>query len=216
MTDRTPKRWTFRLAVALVAVALLAAAGLGWWWLWGAGQRNVARAGDDALYCDMNGGSGDATPSPTPNPATQDNVVIGLLTMPGSMTMWPIHTGVSDAALDAGVGWYQQTAEPGQVGNMALVGRRLPSGGPFDNILNLNVGDTVTVTTCTSVFTYTLVTAPRDLTVQPTDDWVLDAVPGSPSAMPTDAWLTLIANQSIESSPDRAVGFAKLTATSAR
>jgi len=214
MTNPTPKRWTFRLAVALAAVALVAVAGVGWWWLWGAEQRNVAHAGNDTLFCDMNGGSADSTPSP--EPSAPADVTIGLLTMPGSTTMWPIRTGVSDSALDGGVGWYQQTAGPGQVGNMAVVGQRLPSGGPFDNILSLSVGDNITVTTCASVFTYTLVTAPRDLIVQPADAWVLDAVPGNPSAMPTDAWLTIIANRDVTTSPYRAVGFAKLTATSAR
>jgi len=101
MSEPTTRRWTFRLAVIVVAVALVAAAVLGWWWLWGAGQQNVARAGKDASTylsgCDRDQGSSDAT--------------IGLLTLPGSSTAWPIRVG--DAALDAGVGWYQQTAEPG-------------------------------------------------------------------------------------------------------
>jgi len=212
MSEPTPKRWTFRLAVALVAVTLVAVVAVGWWWLWGTGQQNVDRANNFATAylsgCDLDPGFG-GTPETDSSGAT-----VGLLTLPGSSTSWPIRVG--DASLDGGVGWYQQTAAPGQVGNMALVGRRLPSGGPFDNILNLNVGDNITVTTCASVFTYTIVTAPRDLTVQPSDTWVLDAVPDDPAAMPTAAWLTLIANRDVASSPDRAVGFAKLTATNAR
>jgi len=212
MTEPTNRRWTFRLAVAIVAVVVVVVAALGWWRLWGAGQQNAAQAGKDATSylsgCDLDPGF-NGTPETDSSGAT-----VGLLTLPGSSTSWPIRVG--DAALDGGVGWYQQTAGPGQVGNMAVVGRRLASGGPFDNILDLNVGDAITVTTCADVFTYTLVTAPRDLTVQPTDTWVLGAVPGSPSAMPTDAWLTLIANQDISPSPDRVVGFAKLTSTSAR
>jgi len=215
MTEPTPKRWTFRLAVALVAVVFVVAAALGWWWLWGAGQQAASRAakasGDFLSGCNLDPGfnGGDAH-------AAGADVTIGLLTMPGSSASWPIRAGVSDAALDGGVGWYQQTAAPGEVGNMAVAGQRLASGGAFGDILNLNVGDTITVTTCASVFTYTLVTAPRDLTVQPTAGWVLAAAPGQPNLMPTDAWLTVIANQDIMPSTDRAVGFAKLTDTSAR
>jgi len=212
MTESTPRRWTFRLAVVLVALAVVGAGVFGWWRLWGAGvqsSRQAAQASSDYL-----GGCGQAAGAKSADAhAAADGVTIGLLTLPGSSTTWPIRAGVSDAALDAGVGWYQQTDAPGEVGNMALVGRRLTSGGAFDSILNINVGDAVTVTTCESVFTYTVVTAPRDLTVQPADTWVLGTVPGSPSAMPTDSWLTLIANQDVTGSSDRAVGFARLTAT---
>jgi len=134
-----------------------------------------------------------------------------LLTLPGSLTTWPIKVGTGDDSLDAGVGWYPQTASPGQIGNMAVVGRRLPSGGAFDSILSLSTGDQVVVETCAMRYTYTISVAPRDLTVQPDATWVLGAVPGQPSVVPTTSWLTLIANQDVLPSSDRAVGFAKLS-----
>jgi len=212
VSETTPRRWTFRLAVVLVVLAVVGVCAFGWWRLWGVGgqaARTAARAASDYTSgCNLDPGfnGGDAQ-------SVAADVTVGLLTLPGSSTAWPIRAGVSGTALDAGVGWYQQTAAPGQVGNMAVVGQRLVSGGPFDNILGINTGDAITVKTCAATYTYTVVTAPRDLTVQPVDTWVLDAVPGSPGAMPTDAWLTLIANQDVAPTPDRAVGFAKLTAT---
>ncbi|MCL2652180.1 MAG: class E sortase [Propionibacteriaceae bacterium] len=215
MTDPTPKRWTFRLAVALVAAVLAVAAALGWWWLWGAGLHTASQAANESntylSSCELDPGFnvGDLH-------SVDPDVTIGVLTMPGSSTTWPIRVGVSDAAFDGGVGWYQDTAAPGEVGNMAVVGQRKASGGAFDSILKLNTGDTITLQTCAATYTYTLMTSPRDLTVQSDDDWVLGAVPGAPNLMPTDAWLTLIANQDVLPSPDRAVGFAKLTATSPR
>jgi len=210
MTEPTPKRWTFRLAVALVAVAFAVAAGLFVWQFWWVARQaqSVARDTTDA-YLAACGTSSTSITLPR-------GTVIGLLTLPGDAIVWPVMLGTSDADLRGGVGWYQETAAPGQVGNMVVVGQRLASGGAFDAILSIDVGDTVTLQTCTTAYTYTVVTAPRDLTVQPSDAWVMGAVPGQPSAMPSDAWLTLIANQDIVASSDRAVGFAKLTSTSAR
>ncbi|MCL2489325.1 MAG: class E sortase [Propionibacteriaceae bacterium] len=213
MTEPTPKRWPFRLAVALVAAAFAVAAAFGWWRFWGAGLQAASRASSESSAylsaCQLDPGFNGADAH-----AVAADVTIGVLTLPGS-TAWPVRAGVSNAALDGGVGWYQQTAAPGQVGNMAVVGQRA-AGGAFDGILKLNAGDTITLQTCLATYTYTLVTSPRDLTVQSDDDWVLGAVPGASGLMPTDTWLTLIANQDVRPSPDRAVGFAKLTATSPR
>ena len=213
-----PRRWVFRLVVALVTLLALLAAGLAAWQFWWVGRQSAAQAASDqaAFLADC---PPDATPAdqpvvlPAPLPTSTpppDGQIIGLLTLPGGLP-WPIRVGTANASLDAGVGWDDRTSGPGQLGNMALVGRRLPAGGAFDNLLSLNVGDQVLMETCTTRYTYTMAVAPRDLTVQPGDTWVLDAVPGQPQAVPTDSWLTLIANQDITPSSDRAVGFAKLT-----
>jgi len=143
-----------------------------------------------------------------------DGTIIGTLQLPGDATTWPIRAGTDEAALTAGVGWFSQTALPGQLGNMAVIGRRLITGGAFDAILDLKVGDQVVVHTCESQYTYTIFVAPSDLTVQRSDGWVLDPTPGSSGQLPTQAILTLIANQDIIGSSDLAVGFAKLTGTS--
>jgi len=199
MSRRTRTSARYRVAVALLVVLVLVVTGGLLWQLWWV-PRQVSATADQAASdylaaCSLGSGADD----------------IGLLQLPGASTMWPIRSGVDDDAMAAGVGWYPQTALPGQPGNMALVGRRLIVGGAFDGILNLNAGDSVTVETCDTVYTYTVVVAPRDLTVQPEDTWVLDPVPGSSGVMPTTAWLTLIANQDVLPSSDRAVGFASLT-----
>jgi len=223
MTDHQARRpaWGFRVAVTLVVLAVLAVAGLAAWQFWWAGRQAVANGEQvSSKYltaCPVDQAptaSAPVLPAPwsTDSPATGD--VIGLLTLPGATTSWPIKAGVDD--LTDAVGWYQQTSAPGQLGNMAVVGSRLMSGGPFGNILDLNLGDEVMVVTCDMQYTYTVKAAPRDLTVQPDATWVLDSVPGHSGVLPTDAWLTLIANQDVLPSPDRAVGFAQLTSMAPR
>ena len=199
MNMPTTRRWTFRLAVVVVALAVVGAAALAWWHIEGTGRQAERQAAANAAGYLASCGSdaqGDA---------------VGVLTLPGG-NGWIVRPG-ADASLDGAIGWYQQTAGPGQVGNMAVVGQRLTAGGPFDSILTIEAGDTVTLETCADIFTYTVRVAPRDLTVQAADVWVLDAVPGQPGTVPTSAWLTLIANHDIKPSSSRAVGFAELTAT---
>jgi len=211
---RRPRRWPFRAAVSGVAAVAVAAAAFGAWQVWGADwqadRRATAASAQFRSSCSLDPGF-----SGGPDTAA-DGSVVADLTLPGTSTPWPVRVGVQDASLADGVGWYRQTAAPGEVGNMAVVGYRLGAGGAFDGILSLNTGDTIRLETCFRRYTYTIEVAPRDLTVQPTDTWVLQAVPGQPAAMPTDSWLTLIANQDISPSTDRAVGFARLTSTSQR
>ena len=204
-------RWPFRTAVALVVALAVAAAAVIVWQFWGrdvlAQRRAAAESSAFTASCGFDPGFGGGPANASPG------TVVGTITLPGSDGTWPLYSGTDDASLDGGVGWYTQTVAPGEIGNMALVGRRLASGGAFDGILNWNTGDTITIETCFGAYTYTIRVAPRDLTVQPSDTWVLDPVPGQPGAMPTKAWLTLIANQDISPTTDRAVGFAELTAT---
>jgi len=199
----------FRLAVVLATALAVVVAAVGVWSLWLRGVFAAARAdADSRTYL-----SGCLDPGFT---GVRDGVQIAIITLPGSPTGWPVRQGVGGASLRDSVGWYDQTARPGQVGNMVLVGQRLATGGPFDAILDIKAGDAITVETCQAVYTYTVRVAPSDLTVQPTDTWVMDAVPGRPAAMPSTAWLTLVANQDVLPTSDRAVGFAELTATTAR
>ena len=210
MRTRSRAPWWFRLAVVIVVLLALGVGGVFAWQFWWIPRAVVASADDAAATFRQ------ACTSPTP-PATpdeaSDGATIALLELPGSPVIWPIRAGVEDYNMGAGVAWYRQTSQPGDLGNMAVSGRRLVSGGPFDGILELNEGDKIVVETCDMRHTYTLVVAPRDLTVQPDDAWVLDTVPGQSGIIPTEAWLTLIANQDIKPSSDLAVGFASLTAS---
>jgi len=126
---------------------------------------------------------------------------------------WPIIVGVEPDDLRRGVGWYPTTALPGEVGNFALAGHRITRGEPFRHLLDLEVGDEVIVETAEAIFTYTINSAPRDLTVQDTDSWVLLPVPGQDGVEPTQSIITLTTCQDFFRSPDRSVGFGVLTHT---
>ncbi|NHB84588.1 class E sortase [Tessaracoccus sp. HDW20] len=128
----------------------------------------------------------------------------------------PVIAGVDPADLGRGVGWYPGTALPGQLGNFAIAGHRFSNGEPFRRLLELRVGDEVVVETPHAAFTYTLISAPGELTVQADDSWVIDPVPGAPDEVPTRAFLTLTTAEDVIETLDRAVGFGTLTETETR
>jgi sortase A len=152
---------------------------------------------------------------PPPDESVQPGEAIGLLRIPalGSSYEVPILSGTDLKTLSRGIGHYSTTALPGQVGNFAVAGHRVTHGQPFAKLLELEDGDEVIVETRTSVFTYVLDEAPKDLTVDDDDSWVLDAVPGHPETRPTRALLTLTTCQDLFHSPDRSIGFAHLAST---
>lgn len=140
---------------------------------------------------------------------------IGLLRIPafGSDYEIPILAGTDLDTLARGVGHYASTAMPGEKGNFAVAGHRVTHGQPFARLLDLNRGDEVVVETAAAVFTYVIDQPPRDLTVNDTDNWVLDPVPGKPDATPTQPLLTLTTCQDLFQSPDRSIAFAHLAST---
>lgn len=125
----------------------------------------------------------------------------------------PIIVGVSADELARGVGWYPESARPGQVGNFAIAGHRITHGEPFARLMELKVGDTVIVETADDVFTYALTTAPRDKTVKDTDLWVLDPDPQHPGQPAGHATITLTTCTDLFASPQRSVGFGDLVET---
>ncbi len=133
-----------------------------------------------------------------------------ILSIPAIDLETPILAGVEPDQLTQGVGWYQETALPGQVGNTALAGLRITHGEPFSRLLELEVGDEVLIETADAVFTYEIIGAPADLTVQADESWVLDPVPGEPDTVPSRAILTLTTEEDLITTPDRSVGFGTL------
>ena len=125
----------------------------------------------------------------------------------------PVVAGTALADLAHGVGHYDSTAAPGEIGNFALAGHRITHGQPFAKLLTLQKGDQVVVETRQAVFTYVMDTSPRDLTVKDTASWVLDPVPDKPGARPTQALITLTTCQDLFHSPDRSIGFGHLKST---
>lgn len=134
----------------------------------------------------------------------------------GNDWVWPVVAGISVEDLTKGVGWYPTTAQPGQVGNFALAGHRVTHGEPFRRMLELSVGDVVEIETRESLLTYELTSAPKQLTVQDTDTWVLDPVPGNPDVVPTESLITLTTCEDLFHSADRSVAFGKLVSTEAK
>lgn len=141
--------------------------------------------------------SPDPSPSTSTQPLTVDTVQpevgrpFALMYIPRlSDKVWglPVIQGTDAEQLAEGVGHYLDTAMPGQVGNFATAAHRATNGEPFRDIDRLKEGDQVIVETEQGWFTYEL---DKDKIVQPTDTWVIDPVPGSPDATPTEALITL-------------------------
>lgn len=157
------------------------------------------------------GAAGQAQPEPTRVPGN----AMGLLRIPkfGKDYEVPIMTGTQPNTLAKGVGWYESSVRPGQVGNFALAGHRVTHGEPFKRILELKKGDEIVVETREAVYTYVLDTSPADLTVNDRDVWVLDPVPGKKGAAASQAIITLTTCQDLFHSADRSVGFGHLAST---
>ncbi|HZX02652.1 class E sortase [Kribbella sp.] len=138
-----------------------------------------------------------------------------LLRIPKFGAGWekPIIEGVAADDLARGIGHYPRTQLPGQPGNFAIAGHRVTHGSPFRKLLDLNKGDQIIVETRTAVYTYELDGSPRDLTVDASQTWVLDPVPGK-HAVATRSIITLTTCQDFFHSPSRSVAFGHLVKVS--
>ncbi|MCL2483330.1 MAG: sortase [Propionibacteriaceae bacterium] len=123
----------------------------------------------------------------------------------------PIVSGTSFASLRHGVGWYEGSALPGQVGNFAVAGHRLGWGQPFAHLDRLQVGDQLQVTAQGTTYTYTVITGPTVVSDKQSD--ALASVPAAAGRVPSKALLTLTTAASLLPSPHRLVVVAELTST---
>ena len=92
----------------------------------------------------------------------------------------PVLEGVSDEVLAKGFGHFEESADPGQVGNYALAAHRVTHGEPLRKMPELRPGDEVIVETVDARYVYELDTDPNDLVVPFTGTWVLDPLPTNP------------------------------------
>ncbi len=117
---------------------------------------------------------------------------IALLRIPafGESFEQPVLVGITDDVLSRGLGWYEGTAKPGEIGNFAVSGHR-GSRGPFAPLGTLHPGDKIVVETRDAVYTYSATNEPSQTVVMNSDTWVLDPVPGQPDARPTEALITI-------------------------
>lgn len=206
------------LGVVLVAAGLVC---LGWvgWQYFGTTIVSKQEAAREITVLQESWGQPSADPGPEATPDPLDPPSPGssqwLMRIPsfGSDWVWPVVAGVDVADLQRGVGWYPDTTQPGQVGNFAVAGHRITHGEPFRRMLELDIGDTVIVESRDVTWTYELTSAPDALTVQDTETWVLDPVPGHDDVPPAEALITLTTCEDLFHSPDRSVAFGKLIKT---
>ncbi|NYE72770.1 class E sortase [Microlunatus parietis] len=125
----------------------------------------------------------------------------------------PILAGTDEKTLSRGIGHYDKTADPGQLGNFVIAGHRVTHGQPFARLLELKAGDEIVIETRDAIYTYALDTPPSDLTVKANETWVTDPVPGTKSKKASKAALTLITCEDLFHSPDRSIGFGHLIDT---
>ncbi|HET7690725.1 MAG TPA: class E sortase [Nocardioidaceae bacterium] len=100
----------------------------------------------------------------------------------GKDYVMPVLEGTSDDVLAQGFAHFEQSANPGQVGNYALAAHRITHGEPLRRMPELRPGDKVLVETRRAIYTYELDTDPNDLVVPFTAGWVVDEFPVNPDA----------------------------------
>lgn len=139
---------------------------------------------------------------------------VALMRIPafGNDFVVPVVSGTTPYALSVGVGWFDHTAAPGQIGNFAVAGHRGASG-PFVPLLDLEPGSRVIVETRTATYFYALTNYPRNETVDSYQTWVIDPVPGRPDVTPTKKLITLITCRNFFHSAERSVAFGELVET---
>ena len=85
---------------------------------------------------------------------------------------------------------YADTADPGELGNFSVAAHRAGHGAPFADLDLVEIGDAVEVETAAGTWTYTIDQPAR--VIEPTDTWIVDAVPGQGTgAEPTERRITL-------------------------
>jgi sortase A len=133
----------------------------------------------------------------------------GLIYIPRLGEDWvkPVIEGSTMENLKRGITHYEGNAMPGEIGNFALAGHRATNGEPFRNLDQMRIGDKVVIETGTAWVTYAVTSSKI---VKPQDVWVLDPVPGDPTAQPTEALLTLTTCNPRWASYERLIVFGKM------
>ena len=179
-TSQQKKKFSWGWLIALIVLGLVVSGGLCTWAAtnWIATSRYAARidAGD----------------------------IVGTLVIPRlGDTVIPIVTGTTMESLHQGVGWYEGTALPGEIGNFAVAGHRLGWGQPFAGLDTLEVTDEIRVTAQGKEYVYKIIIGPT--VVSDTQNDVLAAVPGALDRPPSKPMITLTTAATWLPSPERLV-----------
>lgn len=102
----------------------------------------------------------------------------------------PISEGTDrETVLDVlGIGRYEGTAMPGEVGNFALAAHRVTYGKPFNRIEELQTGDPLVVRTADTWYVYRVTSTQ---VVLPSQVDVIAPTPNQPGVAPTERSITL-------------------------
>lgn len=125
----------------------------------------------------------------------------------------PLYEGTTRDILQRGVGHYTDTAMPGQIGNFSMAGHRTTYGKPFNRIAELREGDVIVIETRDTYFVYRVT---EHEIVAPSHASVLLPVPEQPSAVPSQAFLTMTSCHPEYSSRERYIVHGLLAATYSR
>lgn len=116
--------------------------------------------------------------------------------------------GVNEGDLQEGPGHYPGTALPGVIGNMVISGHRTTYGHPFNQLDELQNGDTITLQVRSKTYTYRVI---RKQVVDPSDVAVILPVPGEAGVKPTTRLLTLTTCNPKYSASTRLIVTAQMT-----
>lgn len=116
----------------------------------------------------------------------EEPLAIGRLHVPRLGLRWVLVEGVDKDDIRFAPGHYPGTAQPGQLGNMAVAGHRSP--GLFWDLDQVAKGDPIVVETADTWFVYRVT---RTRIVLPRAADVVAPVPDQPGTAPTAAVLTL-------------------------
>lgn len=201
--------WFGELLVTLGVLVLLFAAWQLWWTdvVSNRAQTEIVATLEEEFAREVRGSI--TPPANGIPPALTADGVFAVLRIPrfGDEYARPIVEGTGRDVLALGVGHYEDTAGPGQVGNFALAGHRTTFGRPLHDIDKLSDGDLVVVETLPTVHVYAVTSSEI---VLPTAIEVIAPVPSDPTATPTEAMLTLTSCHPKFSATERFITHAKL------
>lgn len=106
-----------------------------------------------------------------------------------------------------GLGHYEGTAMPGEVGNFAVAGHRVTYGKPLNRVEELQIGDPLVVQTQTTWYVYRVTSTQ---VVTPRDVQVIAPTPNRPEVPPTVASMTLTTCHPMFSARERFIVHAEL------
>ena len=144
----------------------------------------------DGRGLDEDGGESGSAPEVEAVPEAEPGEAYARLRIPrlGEDWEWVVVQGVGTEDLRAGPGHYPGSADPGEVGNLAIAGHRATYGEPFAHLDRLQVGDDILVEYRGAVLRYVVTDS---FLTTPDDASVVAPVPGEPDAVPSQAAVTL-------------------------